>query len=319
MVVERQPVDHFVHGLEPGGKASAVQPADLQSPPQALGGRVVPAVPAMEYVFRGQDHPSEMKGTIMPSAQKSTLAVSYPPQEARLRIELAAAYRLFAELGWHELIYNHITVRIPGAEQFLINPFGLMYREVTASNLVKVDLEGNILSETPYGINPAGFIVHSAVHGARRDVGCVIHMHTTAGLAVACQKEGLLPLSFPAMFYTDRIAYHEFEGITIDSDECKRLAVDLGDRSAMILRNHGLLTCGPTIADAFAEIYHLQRACEVQIAAQSAGAHLNAPSASVTLKAASQHDGLARAGTQNALLWQAMMRWMDRIDPSYRS
>jgi ribulose-5-phosphate 4-epimerase/fuculose-1-phosphate aldolase len=241
------------------------------------------------------------------------------PAEKQARIELAACYRLFAELGWHELIYNHITVKVPETEHFLINPFGLMYREVTASNLVKIDLDGNILDDSPHPINPAGFIVHAAVHGARPDVGCVIHTHTSAGLAVACQAEGLLPLSFPAMFYTDRLAYHDFEGITVDTDECARLAEDLGDRYAMILRNHGLLACGRTLGDAFAEIYHLQRACEVQVAAQSTGAMLIFPPPEVGLKAAAQHDGLARSGTQNQLMWQAMMRWMDRVDPGYRN
>lgn len=239
-------------------------------------------------------------------------------QEVEARVNLAAAYRLLAELGWHELIYNHITVRVPGTEHFLINPFGLMYREVNASNLVKVDLEGNVLGDSTHPINPAGFIVHAAVHGARPDVGCVIHTHTTTGLAVACQADGLLPLSFPSMFYTDRLAYHEFEGITVDHDECARLAADLGNRNAMILRNHGLLACGRTLGDAFAEIYHLQRACDVQIAAQASGAALTWPDRSIGLKASAQHDALARSGTQNDLLWSAMVRWMDRVDPGYR-
>lgn len=242
-----------------------------------------------------------------------------PDAEERARVDLAAAYRLFDELGWHELIYNHITVRVPGTEHFLINPFGLMYREVNASNLVKVDLDGNIVGDASHPINPAGFIVHAAVHGARPEVGCVIHTHTTTGLAVACQRDGLLPLSFPSMFYTDRLAYHDFEGITVDREECARLAADLGDRSAMILRNHGLLACGPTIADAFAEIYHLQRACDAQVAAQASGAVLNWPDRSIGLKAAAQHDRLARSGTQNSLLWAAMVRWMDRVDPGFRS
>jgi ribulose-5-phosphate 4-epimerase/fuculose-1-phosphate aldolase len=239
-------------------------------------------------------------------------------EERQARNDLAAAYRLFAALGWHELIYNHITVKVPGTEHFLINPFGLMYREVTAANLVKIDLSGQLVEPSNYDINPAGFIVHAAVHRARHDAGCVIHTHTTAGLAVACQKDGLLPLSFPAMFYTERLAYHAFEGITIDEDECGRLAANLGDRNAMILRNHGLLACGRTIADAFAEIYHLQRACEVQLAAQGSGAPLIFPDRSIGLKAAAQHDRLARTGTQNQLLWDAMVRWMDDIDPGYR-
>lgn len=248
----------------------------------------------------------------------SPVADRWSVEERQARNDLAAAYRLFAALGWHELIYNHITVKVPGTEHFLINPFGLMYREVTAANLVKIDLSGQLVEPSNYTINPAGFIVHAAVHRARHDAGCVIHTHTTAGLAVACQKDGLLPLSFPAMFYTDRLAYHAFEGITIDEDECGRLAANLGDRNAMILRNHGLLACGRTIADAFAEIYHLQRACEVQLAAQGSGAALLFPDRSIGLKAAAQHDRLARTGTQNQLLWDAMVRWMDDLDPGYR-
>jgi len=239
--------------------------------------------------------------------------------EKQAREELACAYRLFDVFGWHELIYNHITLRVPGTPHFLINPFGLTYKEVTASNLVKVDLDGNIIGTGEYPINPAGFVVHAAVHRNRHDAACVIHTHTTAGLAVACQKYGLLPLSFPSMFYTDRVSYHDFEGITIDEDECGRLAASLGSNNCMILRNHGLLTCGVSLPDAFAEMYHLQRACEVQIAAQSSGAELIFPDISIGRKAAAQHDKLARMGTQNNLLWEAMMRWMDSIDSSYRN
>ena len=180
----------------------------------------------------------------MSAAERISTRVRWTPEEQEARVGLAAAYRLFAQLGWHELIYNHITVKVPGTEHFLINPFGLMYRQVKASNLVKIDLDGAIVGPASYPINPAGFVVHAAVHRARADVGCVMHTHTTAGLAVACQADGLLPLSFPSMFYTDRLAYHDFEGVTVDESECDRLAADLGDRYAMILRNHGLLACG---------------------------------------------------------------------------
>ena len=193
-------------------------------------------------------------------------------QEWRARQDLACAYRLFDHFGWHELIYNHITVRLPGTtDQFLINPFGLLYREVKASNLVKIDIDGNILGNSIYPVNPAGFVVHSAVHAARPDAHAVAHVHTTAGQAVSCQKDGLLPLSFTSLFYTDRIAYHDFEGIPLDNSERVRLVQSLGDKNLLILRNHGLLSCGSTIADAFLDLYHLQRACEVQIAAQGAG------------------------------------------------
>ncbi len=236
------------------------------------------------------------------------------------RVELAACYRLFGRLGWHEMIYNHITLRVPGTEdQFLINPFGLMYREVTASNLVRIDTEGRVLDGSAHGVNPAGFIVHRSVHMARADAHCVMHTHTTAGLAVACQEEGLLPISFPAVFYTDRLAYHDFEGITLERAECARLAESLGTRNAMILRNHGLLTCGPSVADAFAELYHLQRACEVQVAALAGGRPLRTPPVEVARRAAAQFDATARHGEQNALLFAAMLRWMDEAEPGFRN
>jgi ribulose-5-phosphate 4-epimerase/fuculose-1-phosphate aldolase len=249
----------------------------------------------------------------------SGLAPGMPAAEWQARVELAACYRLFARFGWHELIYNHITLRVPGtADQFLINPFGLMYREVTAANLVRIDTEGNALSGGAYGVNPAGFIVHRAVHMAREDAHCVMHTHTTAGLAVACQQDGLLPISFPAVFFTDRLAYHDFEGITLEREECARLAASLGTRNAMILRNHGLLTCGPTVADAFSEMYQLQRACEVQVAALAGGRPIRTPPASVAHRAAAQFDALSRQGAQNALLFAAMLRWVEEAEPDFR-
>lgn len=240
-----------------------------------------------------------------------------PPDEWLARCRLAAAYRMFWHLGWHELIYNHITLRVPGTEHFLINPFGLMYREVTASNLVKIDLEGRALDADAHPINPAGFVVHSAVHRARPDVACVMHSHTTAGQVVSCQEEGLLPLSFTSMFYTDRIAYHDFEGITLDHEESARLAADLGRRNVMILRNHGLLVCGPSIEDAFADHYLLQRACEVQVAAQGTGARLRQPGPVIAAHAADQFDRSARQGDQNRWLFDAMVRFMWDSDPTF--
>lgn len=237
--------------------------------------------------------------------------------EKEARVGLACAYRLFATLGWHELIYNHISLRVPGEpEAFLINPFGLRYEEITASTLVKIDIDGNALEPTSHSVNPAGFVVHAAVHRHREDAHCVMHTHTTNGMAVACQRDGLLPLSFPSGFFTGRISYHDLEGITLKEDECTRLADDLGDNTVMILRNHGLLSCGPTLADAFADLYHLQRACDVQIAAQS-GRQLHMPPMGTMLTMADQYDATARSG-QNALLWAAMVRWMDAIDDGYR-
>ncbi|MDB5393105.1 MAG: class aldolase [Rhodospirillales bacterium] len=235
--------------------------------------------------------------------------------EWEARVELACAYRLFDHFGWHSLIYNHITLRIPGPERhFLINPFGLMYREVTASNLLKVDLDGNKLTPSPWEVWEAGFVVHSAVHRVREDIRCVMHTHTVAGVAVACQAQGLLPLDLTSLLFTGRIAYHELEGITTDRAECDRIAADLGDKSVMILRNHGLLTCGPTVADAFQDMYQLEQACRVQLAAQSSGVPLNFPAAEVARKTAVRSGGMSEL---NGLQWAAMRRWMEETDPSF--
>jgi ribulose-5-phosphate 4-epimerase/fuculose-1-phosphate aldolase len=239
------------------------------------------------------------------------------PEEWRLRQELACAYRLFDHFGWHELIYNHITVRVPSeSRHFLINPFGLMYREVTASNLVKIDIDGDIvMGEHP--VNRAGFVIHSAIHRARDDAHAVAHTHTTAGQAVSCQEAGLLPMSFSALMFHHRLAYHDFEGITLDLEEQERLLNDLGDKSAMILRNHGLLTCGPTLADAFQEMYQLQRSCEVQVAALAAGAPVIVPPDAVAARVTEQFERTARNGVENRMLFDAMMRWMVEKDPSF--
>ena len=239
------------------------------------------------------------------------------PEEWRARQDLACAYRLFDHFGWHELIYNHITVRVPGERgHFLINPFGLMYREVTASNLVKVDIDGQIvLGEHP--INRAGFVIHSAIHRAREDAHAVAHTHTTAGQAVSCQEHGLLPMSFSAAMFHDRIAYHDFEGITLDLDEQERLLADLGGKDVMILRNHGLLTCGPTLADAFQEMYQLQRSCEVQVAALAGGARVILLREELAIRATNQFARTARNGVENRMMFDAMTRWMVDKDPSF--
>lgn len=245
-------------------------------------------------------------------------ANQFSASEWKARQELACAYRIFDHFGWHELIYNHITLRVPEEEDcFLINPFGLMYREVKASNLVKIDIHGNIIGDRRYGVNQAGFVVHSAVHAMRKDVHAVMHSHTTAGQAVSCQEQGLLPMSFSSMFFYDSIAYHAFEGITLDVDECQRLAADLGDRKVMILRNHGLLTCGASLAEAFQLHYQLQRACEVQVAAQNGGAKLILPARPVAEKCAGQFWRANASGKQNGMLYDAMTRLMIEKDPSF--
>src|SRR3546814_271162 len=194
------------------------------------------------------------------------------PEERKVREELAAVYRVFGMLGMDDLIYTHISARVPGAEgHFLINPFGLMYEEVTASNLVKIDLAGNIVEDSGYPINAAGFLIHGAIHEQAPDAHCVIHLHTDAGVAVSCQREGLLDASQFAMFLPGGIAYHDYEGLALDADEKPRLVADLGRRKAMILRNHGTLTVGQTVAEALFHMYNLERACRVQVLAQAGG------------------------------------------------
>jgi ribulose-5-phosphate 4-epimerase/fuculose-1-phosphate aldolase len=254
----------------------------------------------------------------------ATAAPALPPQhpadaaEWAVRVNLAACYRLAAHFRMTDLIYTHISARVPGPEpHFLINAYGLLFDEITASSLVKVTLAGEVVEDpTGLGINPAGYLIHGAVHGARHDVGCVIHTHTTAGLAVASQKRGLLPLTQHAMRFTDRLAYHDYEGIALDPDEQQRLVRDLGAHDAMILRNHGLLTCGPTVHDAFDLMMHLERACQAQVAAMAGGAELNLPPPAVARKVAAQFARPGRRAPANA--WAALLRMLDRIDPGYR-
>jgi ribulose-5-phosphate 4-epimerase/fuculose-1-phosphate aldolase len=197
----------------------------------------------------------------------ATAAGAFSREEWALRVELAACYHLFDYLGWTEMIFNHITVRVPGPEHhFLINPFGLHYSEVTPANLVKIDLDGKIIGHADYPVNPAGFVIHSALHAAVPDALCIMHTHSTAGLAVASSKRGLVPTNFYSATLYGAVAYHDFEGPSVHDDEKPRLVADLGERRAMILRNHGLLVAGPTIADAFELLFRLERACEIQVA-----------------------------------------------------
>ena len=241
------------------------------------------------------------------------------PEEWAARVDLACAYRLVAHHGWTWMIYNHISARVPGHEhQFLLNPFGLHYTEVTASNLVKIDLDGKILDGSPYPINDAGFTIHSAIHGARHDVAAVLHTHTEAGAAVSALDAGLLPFSQDALIFYNRIAYHDFEGIALDLDERSRLVADLGPHYAMILRNHGLLTCGRTIAEAFLFMYQLERVCRSQLAMMAAGGKVRLPPPEVCEKTALQY-GCNRGQPAGADEWPHWVRMMDRLDPSYRS
>ena len=238
--------------------------------------------------------------------------------EWAVRVDLAACYRLAAHFGLTDLVYTHISTRVPGHDaHFLINAYGLLFDEITASSLVKVTLDGTVVEDpTGLGINSAGFVIHGAVHAARHDVGCVMHTHTTAGLAVAAQKHGLLPLTQHAMRFTGTLAYHDYEGIAIDADEQARLVRDLGACSAMILRNHGLLVCGPTVHDAFDLMMHLERACQAQVAALAGNAELNLPPPEVARKVAEQFARPGRKAPANA--WAALLRMLDRADASYR-
>jgi len=234
--------------------------------------------------------------------------------EAELRIQLAAAYRIFAYLGWDYLIYGHISVRVPGPEHhFLINPFGLRFDEVTASNLVKIDLDGDKVEESEFDVNPAGFIIHSAVHAARDDARCVMHTHTTAGMTMAATKSPLRALDFAGASLTNRVAYHDFSGVHADDSHRNSLVADLADKNFMILRNHGLLVCGKTIPSAFRRMYDFETACKVQTAALAMNAPLVEPSEDVALV----HASVLENDDQGEMAFKALTRLMEKRDPSF--
>ncbi|CUA97307.1 class II aldolase/adducin family protein [Thiomonas bhubaneswarensis] len=257
--------------------------------------------------------------------QLPNLKDAVDPQEWALRCDLAACYRLVALYGWSDLVFTHISAKLPssltgGEHQFLINPYGLMFDEITASSLVKVDAECNKLSDSPFPVNPAGFVIHSAVHEARPDAACVLHTHTRAGVAVSAQEHGLLPISQQSTFALASVAYHDYEGVAFRPEEKPRLQSDLGDAHFLILRNHGLLTVGPSIADAFLGMYVLESACQIQIAAlagQQGAAGLRQVQPDIL-------DGVAQAmrvqtgGMGGAFVWPALLRKLDRLDPGYR-
>ncbi len=238
--------------------------------------------------------------------------------EWQARVELAACYRIFDHLGWVEMIFNHITARVPGAPgHLLINPFGLMYHEVTASNLVKIDLDGNIRSASDWPINEAGLLIHSVIHANRPDAHCIMHTHTSAGTGVACQRDGLDPDNFYSAQLRDMVAYHEFEGITVDPAEKPRLVADLGERDLMILRNHGLLAVGPSVPAAFAALWTLQRGCEIQLAAQSGGRALTPVTEEAAIRSTRESFQLGDRTESGQSLFDALRRKIDRVDPDY--
>jgi len=238
-------------------------------------------------------------------------------QEWQLRVDLAACYRAVAMYGWDDLVFTHISARVPGPEHhFLINPYGMMFEEVSASSLVKVDLQGNKVMPSEFDINPAGFVIHSAVHEARDDAQCVLHLHTAAGIAISATKEGLLPLSQQSLFALSSLSYHDYEGVALNPDEKVRLVADLGETNFMILRNHGLLTCASTIADAFLFMYLLERACEIQLKAQSTGCDL-LPIPDLILKGIRAQAQQVTRSAGGSLAWPGILRKLDRINPGY--
>jgi len=256
-------------------------------------------------------------------------ATARSDEEWRLRRELAACYRLIAHFKMTDLIFTHISVRIPGPEHhFLINPYGLFFDEITASNLVKIGLDGQAVEPTAHPVNPAGFVIHSAIHGAREDAHCVLHTHTKAGCAVAAQKDGLLPVNQINLEFYGKVAYHDYEGIALDLDEQKRLVGDLGNKPVMILRHHGLLTVGRDAQQAFLRMYYLEKACEIQLTAQAAGAELTLPSQDVCAHVERQFNAPPPPSSDGRILsdpagydlaWTALLRLLDRIDPTYKN
>jgi ribulose-5-phosphate 4-epimerase/fuculose-1-phosphate aldolase len=241
------------------------------------------------------------------------------PEEWKTRVDLAAAYRFVALFKWDDLVFTHISARVPGThDQFLINPYGFMFEEITASSLVKVDMQGNKLEDSPFAVNPAGFTIHSAIHAARHDVECVLHTHTLNGIAVSAQKEGVLPLSQQSIFVLSSLGYHDYEGVALREDEKPRLVRDLGDRNFLMLRNHGLLTVGTTIADAFQAMYLFEAVCTIQVRAMAGGVPLTHVHPQIVATAQQQAKEVTR-GLGGALIWPGLLRRLDRQMPGYDS
>jgi ribulose-5-phosphate 4-epimerase/fuculose-1-phosphate aldolase len=241
------------------------------------------------------------------------------PEEWQTRLDLAACYRLVADFGWSDLVFTHITARVPGTDDhFLINPYGMMFDEITASSLVKIDMQGNKLGESPFPVNPAGFTIHSAIHAVRHDAQCVLHVHSLNGVAVSAQKNGLLPLSQQSIFVLASLAYHGYEGVALNDEEKPRLVADLGSKNYLMLRNHGLLTLGKTIADAFINMYIFEAACTIQIRAQAGGGDL-IPIPMEIINGALEQAKKVTKSQGGMLAWPGLLRRLDRMDPSYRT
>jgi len=266
----------------------------------------------VDSINRGMDGMKPLEAVDIPSLEGKV-----SDEEWAIRVDLACAYRMVAHYGWDDLIFTHLSARIPGEEHhFLLNPYNLMFEEVTASSLVKVDVQGNPVEPTPFITNPAGFIIHSAIHMAREDAHAVMHLHTPQGQAVAAHGEGLLPLTQTAMLIRGDVAFHDYEGVAVDMDERERLVADLGEKNAMILRNHGTLAVGKNVGECFIRLYYLERACQAQVMALSAGDSLSHPphgSPEVT----AQQGAIGLPLAANLLAWPALKRKAHRLDPGF--
>ena len=246
-------------------------------------------------------------------------ASRYSPEEWAIRVDLAAAYRLVAYFHWDDLVFTHITARVPGPEHhFLINPYGMMFDEITASSLVKIDMQGKKVVDNPWPVNPAGFVIHSAIHAARHDVQCVLHTHTLDGVAVAAQKNGVLPLSQQSIFVLQSLAYHDYEGVALRDEEQPRLVADLGNNNFLMLRNHGLLTCGRSVPEAFQLMYLFESTCAIQVRAQAGGGELIPILQEIIDTAVEQARLVSNGHGPDKLVWPGLLRRLDRMDASFR-
>ena len=267
----------------------------------------------------GRYHFYQLTQPAMPSPTLSipSRQLQVSDEEWRTRVDLAAAYRLVALFGWDDLVFTHISARVPSEEgKFLINPYGLMFDEITASSLVKIDQQGNKLDDSPFDVNPAGFVIHSAVHSARHDAGCVLHVHSINGIAVSAQKGGVLPLSQQSIFVLSSLAYHDYEGVALRDDEKARLISDMGHANFLMLRNHGLLTAGRTVADAFLAMYQFETVCMIQVRAQAGGGELIHIQPEIISTAAEQAR-VATRGMGSKLSWPGLLRKLDKRSPGY--
>ena len=247
-------------------------------------------------------------------------AARFSPEEWAIRVDLAAAYRLVASFRWDDLVFTHITARVPGPEHhFLINPYGMMFEEITASSLIKIDMQGNKVSDSPWPVNPAGFVIHSAIHAARHDVMCVLHTHALNGVAVSAQKNGVLPLSQQSIFVLEDLAYHDYEGVALRDDEKPRLVADMGKKNYLMLRNHGLLTAGRSVAEAFQRMYTFETTCGIQVRAQAGGGELIPVQQGIIDTAMDQVRQVTNNLGPHLLVWPGLLRRLDRLDTSYKT